>query len=170
MTTCPPSPAQQSVPRPHKHKQRAFRAAGLPQRCRDRTTREGILGVSCRHLSKARQLDYECSSHIRHFYPAFQATQPAKLDPIVFDLRFPSSPIRSSLFALLQIFLSYTLEDLRVLRHAHADASPRPKSSARSTDGLPSSPNQLLAIPCWFVSGQARAACADIACVFSPQE
>ncbi|KAI9432422.1 hypothetical protein H4582DRAFT_2083482 [Lactarius indigo] len=79
------------------------------------------------------------------FYPAFQATQPAKLDPIIFDLRFPSSPIRSSLFALLQIFLSYTLEDLRVLRHAHAYASPRPKSSARSTDGLPSSPsNQVL--------------------------
>ncbi|KAI9431312.1 hypothetical protein H4582DRAFT_2200477 [Lactarius indigo] len=85
-------------------------------------------------LSKAGQPDYECSSHIHHFYPAFQATQPAKLDPIVFDLRFPSSLIRSSLFALLQIFLSYTLEDLRALRHAHADASSRPKSSARSTD------------------------------------
>ncbi|KAI9434517.1 hypothetical protein H4582DRAFT_2080936 [Lactarius indigo] len=66
-------------------------------------------------LSKAGQPDYECSSHIRHFYPASQATQPVKLDPIVFDLRFPSSPIRSSLFALLQIFLGYTLEDLRAL-------------------------------------------------------
>ncbi|KAI9434514.1 hypothetical protein H4582DRAFT_2100960, partial [Lactarius indigo] len=75
---------------------------------------KGVLGVSQSWATRSRmQL-----VHIRQHSPVSQATETRSSS----TLTFSSSLIQLSLFTIPRIFLSYMLDDLRTLRHAHADA------------------------------------------------